>query len=85
MYHFRTHAAQHKPVFCPATQAGLFYPRALVSQLCIAIRAPLESLAHLMIADPIADAFRTVANIAGILLRYLIVCDHCPSLATASR
>ncbi len=30
--------------------------------------APLESLAHLMIADPIADAFRTVANITGDLM-----------------
>jgi hypothetical protein len=32
--------------------------------------APLESLAHLVFADPIADAFRMVANIMGISLRY---------------
>jgi Na+/H+-dicarboxylate symporter len=30
--------------------------------------APLESLAHLTIADPIADAFRAVANITGDLM-----------------
>ena len=30
--------------------------------------APLERLAHLMIADPIADAFRTVVNITGDLM-----------------
>jgi hypothetical protein len=57
----------------------------LVSPLCVAIGAPLESLAHLMLADTTADAFCTVADITGISLRYLIVCDHCPSLATASR
>jgi Na+/H+-dicarboxylate symporter len=34
----------------------------------IAIGAPLESLAHLMIADTTADAFRTVANITGDLM-----------------
>jgi hypothetical protein len=38
----------------------------LVSLPCVAIGAPLESLAHLMIADPIAVAFRTVANITEI-------------------
>jgi hypothetical protein len=31
-------------------------------------RAPLESLAHFIIADTIADAFLTVANIAGDLM-----------------
>jgi Na+/H+-dicarboxylate symporter len=72
------HFAQRlKPVF------SIHAP--LVSPLCVAIGAPLESLAHLMIADTVADAFRTVANITEISLHYLIVCDHCPSLATASR
>ena len=55
------HFAQRlKPVF------SIHAP--LVSPLCVAIGAPFESLAHLMIADPIADAFRTVANIAGDLM-----------------
>src|SRR5258708_12275582 len=37
----------------------------LVNPLCVAIGAPLESLAQLMIADTIADAFRRVASIRG--------------------
>jgi hypothetical protein len=55
------HFAQRlKPVF------SIHAP--LVSPLCVAIGAPLESLAHLMIADTIADAFRTVANITVDLM-----------------
>jgi hypothetical protein len=41
-------------------------PRALGQRAMHSRWAPLESLAHLMIADPTADAFRTVANITGI-------------------
>jgi hypothetical protein len=37
------------------------------------------------VADTNADVFRTVANITGDLGRDLIFCDHCSSLATASR
>ena len=41
---------------------------ALVSPLCVVMGAPLESLALLMIADTIPDAFRTVANVTGDLV-----------------
>jgi proton glutamate symport protein len=40
----------------------------LVSPLCVAIGAPLEGLALLMVADAIPDAFRTVANVTGQLM-----------------
>jgi Na+/H+-dicarboxylate symporter len=41
---------------------------ALVSPLCLAMGAPLESLALLMIADTLPDAFRTVTNVTGDLM-----------------
>jgi hypothetical protein len=53
-----------KPAFCSATQAGHFDPRALGQPAMRSHWVPLESLAHLTIADPIADG----ANITGDLM-----------------
>ncbi len=65
---FRTHAVQQNQYFAQRLKPVFSVHAPLVSPLCVAMGAPLESLAHLMIADPIADAFRTVANITGDLM-----------------
>src|SRR5216684_7246911 len=65
---FRTHAVQQNRYFAQRLKPVFSVHAPLVSPLCVAMGAPLESLAHLMIADPIADAFRTVANITGDLM-----------------
>jgi hypothetical protein len=66
--HFRTHAVQQNQHFAQRRKPVYSIHAPLVGALCVAIGAPLESMAHLMIADPTADAFRTVANITGDLV-----------------
>src|SRR5258708_34802105 len=61
--YFRTHAVQQNRYFAQRLKPVFSVHAPLVSPRCVAMGARLESFAHLMIADPIADAVRTVANI----------------------